>query len=93
VSNAIGSNVFDILLGLGVPYLISVAMDGRLHLAEWVEEDCAWMEQGPLMIKVGDVTIEMLRSETEFFLWCCSPVRQTMSHNRCHVPCDELSQF
>lgn len=33
VSNAIGSNVFDILLGLGFPYLLKALIDGEdLHL-------------------------------------------------------------
>jgi len=60
VSNAIGSNVFDILLGLGFPYLISIAMDGRLHMAEWVQAECHWHEQGPLMIKAGGILLGIL---------------------------------
>ena len=46
VSNAIGSNVFDINLGLGLPFCIRIAIDkgdpiGLLNDAEWVSDVCS----------------------------------------------------
>ena len=43
VSNAIGSNVFDINLGLGLPFIIRIAIDkgkpiGLLDANEWVRD-------------------------------------------------------
>ena len=43
VSNAIGSNVFDINLGLGLPFIIRIAIDAGkpislLSATEWVSE-------------------------------------------------------
>jgi K+-dependent Na+/Ca+ exchanger-like protein len=32
VANALGSNVFDILLGLGVPWLLKIAMGNEVHM-------------------------------------------------------------
>jgi Ca2+/Na+ antiporter len=46
VSNAIGSNVFDINLGLGLPFIIRIAIDKGvpiqlLDAEEWVRFDPA----------------------------------------------------
>ena len=55
VSNAIGSNVFDINLGLGLPFIIRIAIDkgkpiGLLDANEWVRD-------------VIIITLVLLRSE------------------------------
>ena len=47
VSNAIGSNVFDINLGLGLPFIIRIAIDAGkpitlLSPEEWVRKSGPW---------------------------------------------------
>ncbi|XP_064639034.1 sodium/potassium/calcium exchanger 1-like isoform X2 [Lineus longissimus] len=48
VSNAIGSNVFDINLGLGLPFLIRIAIKGPVNLIS--ERKACFMSQNPLMM-------------------------------------------
>ena len=59
VSNAIGSNVFDILLGLGFPYLLKALIDGEpLHLvADGVEQNRAYRKFGFILLGILSFTV------------------------------------
>jgi len=59
VSNAIGSNVFDILLGLGFPYLLKALIDGEpLHLiADGREQATAYLKFGFILLGILTFTV------------------------------------
>jgi len=59
VSNAIGSNVFDILLGLGFPYLLKALIDGEpLHLiADGTEQAAAYRKFGFILLGILTFTV------------------------------------
>ncbi|XP_072034066.1 sodium/potassium/calcium exchanger 4-like isoform X4 [Amphiura filiformis] len=50
VSNALGSNVFDIDLGLGLPYAISIAIRGGAPMMLLNEAEMAMLESGEMVI-------------------------------------------
>ena len=52
VSNAIGSNVFDINLGMGLPFLISICIQrGRpFNLLSHDEQVLAWFPASPIFV-------------------------------------------
>merc|ERR1711904_711062 len=43
VANAFGSNVFDILLGLGVPWMLKACMGGEVSFAGTASSLAEWM--------------------------------------------------
>lgn len=63
VSNAIGSNVFDIDLGIGLPFLISILIKGT-HIELMSEEEMAHFEEGGYLllphVKFGIILLFLL---------------------------------
>jgi Ca2+/Na+ antiporter len=60
VSNAIGSNVFDINLGIGIPYLIKAIADGQYVALVNNDDEKHPRKEGPQYIKFGIILLGIL---------------------------------